>query len=275
MDNKIKLLALDLDGTVLRSNNTLSDKVKSAIESAYNSGITIVAASGRPFSSMPKEILDMPEFEYYIASNGAAIYDCKGKKLHSVILKEEDVIKILKLTEDYDLIWEAFIEGETCTDIRYYNDPMSYGCSAAYVDYVRSSRGTSDDMRGYIYKNRGRLDSIEFVSTDNKLRRTLWDKIESNIDSVYVTTSSKHFVEIMDGAATKANALRYICDLLNIPLEKTAAAGNADNDVDMIAEAGLGVAVKNASPNCLSVADVIVESNDNDGIVEFIEMIRG
>ena len=73
MDNKIKLLALDLDGTVLRSNNTLSDKVKSAIESANYSGITIVAASGRPFSSMPKEILDMPEFEYYIASNGAAI----------------------------------------------------------------------------------------------------------------------------------------------------------------------------------------------------------
>ena len=275
MDKKIKLLALDLDGTVLRSNNTLSDKVKSAIESANYSGITIAAASGRPFSSMPKEILDMPEFEYYIASNGAAIYDKNGKKLRSVTLKEKDVIKILKLTEDYDLIWEAFLEGETCTDIRYYNDPMSYGCTAAYVDYVRSSRGTSDDMRGYIYKNRDRLDSIEFVSTDSELRKTLWDMIESNIDSVYVTTSSKHFVEIMDGAATKANALRHICDLLNIPLDKTAAAGNADNDVDMIVEAGIGVAVKNASSKCLVAADVIVESNDNDGIVELIEMIRG
>ena len=275
MDKKIKLLALDLDGTVLRSNNTLSDKVKSAIESAYNCGITVVAASGRPFSSMPKEILKMREFEYYIDSNGAAVYDSEGKKLRSVTLKEEDVIKILKLTKDYDLIWEAFLEGETCTDIRYYNDPMSYGCTAAYVDYVRSSRGTSDDMRGYIYNNRSRLDSIEFVSTDNELRRMLWDKIESNVDSVYVTTSSKHFVEIMDGAATKANALRYICDLHHIPLENIAAAGNADNDVDMIVEAGLGAAVKNASPKCLDAADVIVESNENDGIVELIEMIRG
>lgn len=275
MDKKIKLLALDLDGTVLKSNNTLSDKVKSAIESAYNFGITVVAASGRPFSSMPKEILKMREFEYYIASNGAAVYDSEGKKLRSVTLKEEDVIKILKLTKDYDLIWEAFLEGETCTDIRYYNDPMSYGCTAAYVDYVRSSRGTSDDMRGYIYNNRSRLDSIEFVSTDNELRRMLWDKIESNVDSVYVTTSSKHFVEIMDGAATKAKALKYICDLQHIPLENTAAAGNADNDADMIVEAGLGAAVKNASPKCLDAADVIVESNENDGIVELIEMIRG
>jgi Cof subfamily protein (haloacid dehalogenase superfamily) len=273
MDRKIKLLALDLDGTVLRSNNTLSDKVKSAIESANYSGITIAAASGRPFSSMPKEILDMPEFEYYIASNGAAIYDKNGKKLRSVTLKEKDVIKILKLTEDYDLIWEAFIEGETCTDIRYYNDPMSYGCSAAYVDYVRSSRGISDDMRGYIYKNRNRLDSIEFVSTDAELRKTIWNMIEKSVPDVYVTSSSTHFVEIMDGQATKANALRFICDMLNVSLENTAAAGNADNDVDMIIEAGLGIAVKNACDKCKSHADLIVSSNDDDGIAELIDII--
>lgn len=273
--NKINLLALDLDGTALRSNNTLSRNVKNAIERAYNSGITVAAASGRPFSSMPKEILDMPEFEYYIASNGAAVYDSNGKRLQSVTLNEYDVLKLLKLTESYDLIWEAFLEGETCTDSRYYNDPMSYGCSAAYVDYVRSSRGTSDDMRGYIYDNRKRLDSVEFVSIDRELREKLRYMIEKNIPTFYVTSSSRNFVEIMDGEATKANALRFICDLLNIPLEETAAAGNADNDVDMIVEAGLGVAVKNATPKCLNAADILVESNDNDGIAELIEMIRG
>ena len=273
--NKINLLALDLDGTALRSNNTLSRNVKNAIERAYKSGIIIVAASGRPFASMPKAILDMPEFEYYIASNGAAVYDRNGKRLQSVTLNECDVLKLLKLTESYDLIWEAFLEGETCTDSRYYNDPMSYGCSAAYVDYVRSSRGTSDDMRGYIYDNRKRLDSVEFVSIGRELREKLRYMIEKNIPTFYVTSSSKNFVEIMDGEATKANALRFICDLLNIPLEETAAAGNADNDVDMIVEAGLGIAVKNATPKCLNAADILVESNDNDGIAELIEMIRG
>ena len=273
--NTINLLALDLDGTALKSNNTLSEAVKKAIENAYKSGIIIVAASGRPFASMPKAILDMPEFEYYIASNGAAVYDRNGKRLQSVTLNEYDVLKLLKLTESYDLIWEAFLEGETCTDSRYYNDPMSYGCSAAYVDYVRSSRGTSDDMRGYIYDNRKRLDSVEFVSIDRELREKLRYMMEKNIPTFYVTSSSRNFVEIMDGEATKANALRFICDLLNIPLEETAAAGNADNDVDMIVEAGLGVAVKNATPKCLNAADILVGSNDNDGIAELIEMIRG
>ena len=271
----IKLLALDLDGTALRSNNTLSEKVKSAVEQLYKSGITVVAASGRPFASMPKEILGMPEFEYYIASNGAAVYDRNGNRIRSVTLSESDVLKILELTGDYDLIWEAFLDGETCTDSRYYNDPMKYGCTAAYVDYVQSSRGTSDDMRGYIYKNRDRLDSIEFVSIDSELRSTLWEKIENSLDSVYITSSSAHFVEIMDSKATKANALRYICDLLDIPLENTAAAGNAYNDVDMIKLAGLGIAVENAVDECKKAADIIVKSNDNDGIAELIDMITG
>lgn len=273
MKRDIKLLALDLDGTTLKSNNTLSETVKQAIEHAHKSEITIVAASGRPFCSMPKEILNMPEFEYYIASNGAAVYDKYGRRIRSVTLNESDIIKILNLTENYDLIWEAFTEEGTCTDIRYYNDPMSYGCSAAYVDYVQSSRGTSDDMRGYIFRNRDKLDSIEFVSTDDKLRKFLWNLIESKVKNVYVTSSSTHFVEIMDGTATKANALRFICNLLDVPLDNTAAAGNAENDVDMILEAGFGVAVKNACDNCKKAADIVVESNDNDGIAELIDIL--
>lgn len=270
---EIMLLALDLDGTALRSNNTLSDNVKIAIERAHKSGIIIVAASGRPYGSMPKEILDMPAFKYFITSNGAGIYDGKGNRIRSVQLREADVLSILDLTKDEDLIWEAFLEGETCTDSRYYNDPQKYGCSQAYVHYVRSSRGSSDDMRGYIYRNRSGLDSVEFVSADDELRRRLWDKIEKNVGSVYVTSSSAHFVEIMNCSATKANALRYICDLLDIPLKNTAAAGNADNDIDMIKLAGLGVAVKNACEKCKKAADIVVESNDNDGIAELIEMI--
>ena len=182
-------------------------------------------------------------------------------------------MEILELTKDYDLIWEAFLEGETCTDKRYYDNPQKYGCSAAYVDYVRNSRGYSDDMRGYIYKNRNMLDSIEFVSTDGELRKTIWNMIEKSVPDVYVTSSSTHFVEIMDGQATKANALRFICDMLNFSLDNTAAAGNADNDVDMIIEAGLGVAVKNACDNCKNNADLIVSSNDDDGIAELIEAI--
>ena len=268
----IKLLALDLDGTVLSSGNTLPRAARYAIEKAVDSGIEVAVASGRPFSSMPEEVLRIDGIRWVIASNGAAVYD-GGERVRSVTLDAEDILRILDLTREHDLIWEAFAEGETCTDKRYYDDPMKYGCSEAYVGYVRGSRGTCTDMRGYIRENRRRLDSIEFVCTDKALRESLWDLIARETEGVYITSSSANFVEFMNAAATKANAVAWLSERLGIARKNIAAAGNADNDVDMLRFAGLGAAVRNATPACLAAADLIVAGNDEGGVCELVDRI--
>ena len=266
----IKLLALDLDGTVLRSDNTLSKNMRGALMKAVDCGLEVAVASGRPYSSMPREVLAIEGIDWVIASNGAAVYH-RGERLRSLTLREDDVMKLLDLTADCDLIWEAFIGGVACTDKRYYDDPMRYGCSAAYVDYVRGSRGVSSDMRGYIREHRSELDSVEFVCPDPSLRRLLWNRIDREVEGVYITSSSAHFVEFMHADATKANAVSWLSGRLGVSREETAAAGNADNDVDMLLHAGLGAAVKNATPACLDAADLIVGSCDEDGVCELIE----
>jgi len=272
-NKKIQLLALDLDGTVLTSANTLDFCVKKAIENAVEAGMEIVVASGRPFCSMPGDILSIDGIRYIIASNGAAVYDGRKNRVRSVTLKESDVLKIMELTNGYDLIWEAFCEGETCTDRRYYENPVKYGCGEAYVDYVRSSRGCADDMRQYIFSRRTVLDSIEFVCNKPKLREKIRALLEENLSGVYITSSSADFVEFMDGEATKSNAVKFICEREGIDLKNTAACGNADNDVDMIVQAGLGAAVKNASRSCIEAADLVVETNDNNGVKYLIDSI--
>ena len=269
---EIKLLALDLDGTVLRTDNTLAPEVKDSIKQAIDGGIEVAVASGRPFSSMPKDVLAIDGISWVVASNGAAIYK-NGIRAHSDTLSEADVLRVLDLTKEHDLIWEAFLEGETCTDKRYYDNPTKYGCSEAYVGYVRGSRGCCADMRGYIRRNRKNLDSIEFVSTDKALRESLWGMLERELPNVYITSSSKNFVELMNGTATKANALKRLCGLLDIDIKNTAAAGNADNDADMLALAGLGAAVSNATPACLRAADKVIPSNDDGGVRELIKFL--
>lgn len=271
--NKPRLLALDLDGTVLRSNNTLSQEVKAAIHRAVAHDIEVVVASGRPYGSMPRDILAIEGLNYVIASNGAAIYDGRGNRIHSSLMSERDVLRLLELTKDYDLIWEAFREGEICTDRRYYEDPVSFGCSAAYVEYVRSSRGCSDDMRGYIYRHRQSLDSVEFVCSDAPFRQALRAELEAELTGLYITSSSADFVEFMDKSASKSNAMRRICAMENIPLSDTVACGNADNDADMLQQAGLGAAVQNASELCLAAADMVVASNDDHGVRDLINFI--
>ena len=77
----------------------------------------------------------------------------------------------------------------------------------------------------------------------------------------------------MDRDATKSNAVRFICERENIDINDTAACGNADNDVDMIAQAGVGAAVKNATKSCLEAADIVVDSNDKNGVKQLIEKL--
>lgn len=271
--HRLKLLALDLDGTTMRSDNTLSDVVRTAIQKACESGIEVVVASGRPYGSMPKEILELNEINYIISSNGAVVHDKKGRKLKTCLLDENDVLKFLEITEKYDIILEAFINGKTYTDRRYAENPVKYGCTEAYVGYVQANHGKIDDMREFIYEHRNELDSIEYVCTDKILREQIRRQIEKSVKNFYVTSSSENFVEMMDKSATKGNAVKWLCDYLKIDLEKTCGCGNADNDIDMIKQAGLGVAVKNATPKCLESADKIIASNDDNGVAELINII--
>ena len=271
--NAVGLLAIDLDGTALRTDNTLSPAVARALIAASESGITVAAASGRPYHSMPKQLLRLGCIDYVIASNGAAIYDRRGKRIYEDMMNEADVLRLLELTAGDDLIWEAFLNGATYTDSRYLADPLAYGCTEAYIDYVRGSRGGLTDMRKYIYDNRKTLDSVEYVCTDKAVRESVRKRLEDNLEGLYITSSSENFVEFMNKTANKSNAVKKLCATLNIKTQNTAAAGNADNDADMIAHAGLGAAVENASPLCRAAADVILPSNDDDGVAELVRMI--
>lgn len=271
--NDIKLIALDLDGTVLTDSNTLSDRVKRSLERAIQSGIEVVAASGRPYGSMPKNVLGIDGLNYSITSNGAAVHDNSGRRIHSSLISENDVISLLKITEEFDLIFEAYVDGLTYTDSRYTANPLKYGCSEAYVDYVKASHGHIDNMREFIYNHRRELDSIEIVCTDAKKRAHIRQLVKDSTCEFYITSSSENFIEFMDKSATKGNAVDWLCKHLDVKQEHTCACGNADNDADMIDQAGFGAAVENASKLCLDCADIIVPSNNNDGVARLIEII--
>ena len=270
---EIKLIALDLDGTVLTDSNTLSDKVKRSLERAIQSGIEVVAASGRPYGSMPKNVLGIEGLNYSITSNGAAVHDNSGRRIHSTLVSENDVISLLKITEGHDLIFEAYVKGLTYTDSRYTSNPLKYGCSEAYVDYVKASHGHIDNMREFIYNHRKELDSIEIICTNAKKRAHIRQLAEDSTSGFYITSSSENFIEFMDKSATKGNAVDWLCNYLDVKTENTCACGNADNDADMIEQSGFGAAVENASKLCLDCADIIVPSNNNDGVARLIEII--
>lgn len=279
MEKMPMCIALDLDGTTLDHQGNLSKENRKAIEYAISLGVHIIIASGRSFQSLPKSVTEIPGIEYAVTSNGASVCQVlTGEKLQNYMIEKKVIHKILELTQDEEIVYEAFIDGHAYADIAYVNDPVRYGASPEAVEYVKGTRQFVEDMPAFMKAHAGELESMDIVVRNLELKKRICNKLECISDKIYLTSSVDQLVEIADKNAGKASGLRYLKEHLQIPREHMAAFGNADNDIDMIEYAGYGYAVENASDNCKRAADYIVRSNDQDGaaqgIYEFLEYMK-
>lgn len=268
MLNKPKLIALDLDDTTLRSDSTLAPETRLAIEAALKSGIEVVVASGRAFRSLPESVIGIPGIRYAITSNGAAIEQLPdGRRIMSLTLRETCVHEILAAFEGELL--EAFVDGQPYCESVYMQSPVSFGCAPEYVQYVKTTRIAIDGMPRFMLENIDRLDSVDVLCRSPERKAELWERARK-LSDVYVTSSSPRLIEIADKNAGKGAALKKLCETLGVAPENTVAFGNGDNDADMLRFAGLGVAVRNASPACIAAADLVCETNDALGVAKTI-----
>ena len=269
----IRLVALDLDDTTLRSDGSLSDETRAAIVAAIEVGLEVAIASGRSFNSLPRSVTEIPGIRYAITSNGAAVARVPGgERLVSLTLRPATVHRLLELFGGELL--ECFIDGQAYCDARYLEDPLRYGCSEAYVEYVKTTRLPVVDMACFMRDNASRLDSVDVLCRDLPHREELWDKA-LELPDAYITSSSPRLVEISDAGAGKGASLRRLCEILDIPASAVAAFGNGDNDADMLAFAGLGAAMKNATEACIAAADIVCATNDEHGVAQVLYRIIG
>ena len=270
-EKKIKLIALDLDDTTLRSDASLAPETAQAIANAVKSGTQVVIASGRAFKSLPQSVLDIDGIRYAICSNGACIEDMHSRtRLLSFTLRPQVVEQLLETFSGER--FEAFIDGQPYCDGEYYEGPLRFGCSPAYVDYVKTTRIPVDDMPDFMRRHIAELDNVDVMCGTLEHKQKLWEKAQK-LSDVYVTSSSPRLIEISAAEAGKGAALQRLAQILNIPPQHIAAFGNGDNDADMLAFAGLGIAVKNASKRCLAAADYICPTNDEHGVAITIEKL--
>ena len=264
----IRLIALDLDDTTLLPGGILDGFTRDTLAQATARGIEVVVASGRSFASLPREVLSIPGINYAISSNGAALVDTRsGERIAAFTLRRDCVLRILELFRGE--LFEGFVDGKAYCDARYYADPVRFGCTPDYVGYVHTTRTPAADMPAFLLSNADRLDSIDVLCGTAEHKTELMPKTEA-IGSVYVTSSAPKLIEISDAESGKGRALRRLSELLGVPREDIAAFGNGDNDADMLKFAGTGVAVANASDACKNAADIICESNAENGVAKTI-----
>lgn len=264
---EIQCIALDLDRTTLNSSGNLSDGNRQALEAVIAKGIHVVIASGRAFATLPAEILAVRGIEYAITSNGAAVYHVpSGRCLHRYLLTPKSVEQILELTREEPISYEGFVEGRAYAAADYVRDPVRFGATPAAVGYVQRTRHLEEDIVGFLRAHLHELDSVDLVVRTEADKNRLWRLLQEAVPDVYITSSVRQLLEISHRNAGKHSGLRFVLERLGLPREAAAAFGDADNDADLLAYAGCGIAMANASPACLAAADAVTRSNDDDGV---------
>lgn len=267
----IQCIALDMDRTTLNAESRLSDGNRKALLYAIDKGVHVVIASGRSYLTLPQDVTSLPGIEYAITSNGAEVYECKtGKCLKSSVIPPDDVVKILQLTSGETVAYEGFIRGEAFAGEEYIKDPVRFGATPVAVEYVKRTRKMVPDIRTFLLEHKQELCSMDIITRDDAIKLRLMDLLRREIPSIYMTSSISQLLEISSIECGKHNGLRFIADMLHIPMSETAAFGDGDNDVEMLQTAGIGIAVENASDAAKQAAAFVVAHHDRDGVAEGI-----
>ena len=272
----VKCIALDMDRTTLNAQGMLSEENKKAIRLAIEKGVHVVIASGRAFSSLPGEVTEIPGIEYAVTCNGAEVYEIStGRCLKSSCLSPESVERILSLTEKGDVAYEGFIRGKAFAGEEYVKDPVRFGATRQAVDYVQRTRQMEPDIRAFLLSHKEELNSMDIIVKNEDVKEAVSALLEKEVPDIYITSSIVQLIEISSLHSGKHNGVRFIADQLGLSMEEVAAFGDADNDADMLKEAGVGIAVGNASGRAMEAADMVVPHHDRDGVAAGIYRLLG
>lgn len=269
----IKLVASDLDGTLLNKNKEITPRLFQALEKLNELGILFVPATGRPFGTVPQAIKELPFLKYVITSNGAAIYDAaEEKNIIENYLLPEAVDAVMEIARELPVITEYFIEGKAYIAKNVYDDLTPFCLTESHVAYIKNSRIPVEDFWTEMKQNATVLENINLVFADMALRKETWDRLKG-LGLASVTAATTKNIEITSLSATKAKALKKLCEVLGLTRENVLAMGDGDNDMPMIRFAGIGVAMANGEEHIKQAADIIADDCDDFGAAKILEQV--
>ncbi len=260
-----KMIAVDMDGTLLSKDKKISKRTQAAIYKAMQKGIKIVLATGRPLEGVSRylEQLDLTKDDDYVISfNGCLVQNNKTKEvIKRSILKGEDLHRLYKLSKELGVNIHAFTKEGCITPVMSKYSELEgtiNGIPVLVTDYEKIAK--EEDII-----------KIMMVEEPEILDRAIARLPKEIYEDYTVVKSAPFFLEFLNKKANKGEGLRALTKHLNIRMDETIAIGDAGNDAHMIEYAGLGVAMANAFPEVKQISDYITASNNDDGVAQVIE----
>ena len=282
-----KLIAIDLDGTMLNSYGIVTEKTKNAILNAQNKGIEVIIASGRPIDSIRTIAKEIKSENYFISGNGAILYDIKNDKiLYENTLNKNKVLEILKICEENSIFYNIYTEKEIISKALNYNVLYYYKENLNKDEENKTHINIVENIYNYVLDHDEKIVKITICDKHQMIFNSIMKKLKeiSDIEVLEVSHMSRkiirqgtedvpieyYYTEISAKDVDKWNAIKILADKNKIKEEEIVTIGDNANDKKMIENAGLGVAMKGSTPNIINIAKYVTDTNDNDGVAIFI-----
>ena len=271
---KIKMIAMDLDGTTLQDDHeTFTPRLIEALTKAHEMGVLIVPATGRPYKSIPPAVQNHPVWEGYgIFANGEEIRDMRtGEKLQELLVDPEIAGTLLDMAEKYDFGIEFYINGNIYLSQSTYDKESNTEDLLIHQSEVVDKIGIiTEDMRGLLNGLEG-LERIQMLCIPEKIRADIFEKLKPMHISVLSSWMGSEHMEVTHFDAHKGKAVETLCGILGIDIKEVMGMGDEGNDVSLIEMTGLGVAMANGPENVQKAADFVAPANIEDGAAIAIE----
>ena len=284
-----KFVAIDLDGTMLNHNGEISEKTKEIVKKCIEKGIEIVLASGRPIDSMKTIAEELGIKGYFIAGNGALVYDIKNDKvIYENCIKKEKVLEIIKICEENSIAYNVYTEKVILTPNLKFNVLYYYKENLKREEDKKTNISIIGDMYEYVKQMKEeKFLKITICDENSSIFHSIIKKIKeiNEIEVLDIEYMSRKIIqqgteeipveyfytEISENNVDKWNAIKFLIEQLHIQTEEVMTIGDNINDKKMIENAGMGVAMKGSTPEIIKIAKEVTDTNDNDGVAMALE----
>lgn len=271
--NKYRLIASDLDGTFLNSEMKVTPENNAAIAALQERGILFVPASGRSFYEMEKSMQENPLLRYYINSDGAVVYDKETGERDTACMDRALCNRIFDVLEEYVGFVVMHYDGNAYYDADKMNpEGLALHRITPYYGALLAQQDVAQPQFEAFFRSREEIEQIfVFFHSDEEMAECR-GRLEAFPELQVVSSESGTF-EVVSALAGKGNGLKRLAKRLGIPMEQTVAVGDSANDLSMLREAGLSLAVSNGWEQVKNQADRVICSNDEHIVAYILEYI--
>ena len=285
-----KLVAIDLDGTMLNQYGVVTQNTKEAIAKVQERGIEVIIASGRPIDSIKTIAKEIKSEKYFISGNGAIIYDiAKDEIIYENTLKKQKVLDIIKICEENSIYYNIYTEKEIIA--------KSLQCNVLYYHKENGSKAEEDkthiniveNIYDYICNRDEKVVKITICDSNQFIFNSIMRKLKE-IDEIEVLEVSHmsrkmikqgtedvpieyFYTEISAQDVDKWKAIEFLKEKMNLQTEEIVTIGDNINDKNMIEKAGMGIAMGQSHPAVKEVANHVVAPNTEEGVAQALNLI--